>query len=125
MVKKNKANNKIIIYGAGQLAKLVFNILKKKKLYKVIGFIENNSSLIGKTLLGEKIFSEQYCDRNFKNIKNRFIAIGDIKSRKKIIKKLKNKKLYFPKIIDSSSNVYDEKKIGMGFACTFVMEKFF
>jgi len=109
MKKKN-----ILIFGAGQLGKLILEIILKQNLYEVVGFVDNKNSLIGKKIFGYNIYSEKYFKKNLKSIKNYVVAIGDINLRKKLIKKITNNKITFPVIVDPSSKLDREVKIGIG-----------
>ena len=106
--------NNILIFGAGQLGKLILKIILKQNLYNVIGFVDKKSSLLGKKILGYKIYSEKYFKENFKPIKNYVVAVGDINLRKKIILKISGNRINFPLIIDPDSKIDSEVKIEEG-----------
>lgn len=57
--KNNKGSKKIMIIGAGPLGQATYNALLMDSSMKctIVGFIENNSSLHGKTVLGIPIYS--------------------------------------------------------------------
>lgn len=85
---------KIKILGKGTHALMIKSIIEQSKNYKFNGFTN--------------IY-------NLKNIKkeNHIIGIGDLKKREEIIKKFKSK-FFFKTIIDQSSNICKNVKIGNG-----------
>ena len=102
--------NKYYIFGNGQLAELISNILlyekkiKKEKLYFVVKkFIDKKNYILEKDFF--KIQS-----RNFVVI----IGIGDTKIREKLIKKIIKKKYKFPNLISKSAVIMKNSKFGKG-----------
>ncbi len=108
---------KIIIIGSGGLAIETYSFLKKcfgqKIKKKILGFISSDKPKViidGKKILG----NDEFLLKNFSNI-NLIIAIGNIKTRKKIFDSLKNKKYFWPNIHLQKFNFKSENiKIGKG-----------
>ena len=101
----------LIIIGAGGFAKSVVESIDRK-LYHLIGFIDdfkNENIHIGYPILGKSI-------DEIKNPKDYvyFIAIGNNEKRKMWYKELKARKLKLVNIIDKSSIISDNAKIGEG-----------
>ena len=109
---RNKKN--IIVIGAGQLGVLVSNIITRQNIFNILGFIDKDKNKKSKLVNGFKVLgSEDYLLKNEKNY-NLVLALGNIKKREQIIKKLKNKNFKFPIILDPSCNIDKDVKIGMG-----------
>lgn len=105
---------KLIIIGAGGHSRVVVQEILKNNQFQIIGFVDdkikNNKDY---NIIGNLAFFI----KKFKNKKiNLFCAIGDIKSRLKIIKKIeKNKiKVKWAKIISKDAKVFQNVKIGDG-----------
>ncbi|MFV0173282.1 polysaccharide biosynthesis protein [Empedobacter falsenii] len=82
---KNKAVQRILIYGAGDSGLITRDILQNDTQfnYKVIGFIDDNTSKVGTFIDGVKIYSihditEKFIDRN--DITEVIISIQNIKT---------------------------------------------
>lgn len=58
----NKGYRKVLIFGAGEMGKITQNLLENDHYarIRVVGFIDDDKSLIGKRLLGKPIYSEDY-----------------------------------------------------------------
>jgi FlaA1/EpsC-like NDP-sugar epimerase len=83
-----KGKKNILIYGAGQSGVLTFNTLKSdpKSGVMVVGFIDDNLSKAGKSLMGIKIYSpEQVLDSIIEKqqVEEIIIAIQNISANKK------------------------------------------
>lgn len=102
----------LFIFGTGQLSQLIFNLIKhdKNNGYSVKAFIDNKK----KIFLGKKVFSEKDFFKVIKKKLNVVIAIGDVKIREKILKKLNKKNIFFPVINFSNTEIYNSKSIGKG-----------
>jgi len=68
-----KANERILIYGAGQAGLITYAILKEDKENKVqiVGFIDDNKSKIGKQINGLRVYESSFINDAF--IKNKQI----------------------------------------------------
>jgi sugar O-acyltransferase (sialic acid O-acetyltransferase NeuD family) len=108
---------KFIIIGSGGLAVEVYATLKNyygNKIKKdILGFVSNEKKRIvidNKKILGD----DNFLLNKISNI-NLVLAIGDVKSRKKIYNKLKRKKFFWPNIYSSNKKIsINDIKIGKG-----------
>ena len=102
---KNKEN--IVIYGAGSAGRQLLISLENNPLYKVVGFLDDNTQLHTQNLLGQKIYNPEKLEnlKQSKNIGLILFAIPSINKSKKneIIKKLNKEKL----IVKSLPNIND------------------
>jgi len=105
---------KLIIIGAGDHSNVIIQEIIKSNKFRIIGFIDDKKKIKENyNIIGDLNFFIE----KFKNKKiNVFCAIGDIKSRLKIVKKIeKNKmKINWVKIISKESKVFNNVKIGDG-----------
>lgn len=110
---------KLCIVGAGGFARevawLVEEINESKKEWELIGFIDDNQANIGKELNSYKILgTTDYLNTNLSEEVYVVVAIGNGKTREKIINKLKNKKyatLIHPNVKISNTNLIKEGTI--------------
>ncbi len=109
-----KKLKKLIIIGGGQFGILVSKIVQKSKEFNIIGFIDNDEKKFGKKINNIKVLGN---DKKLKKFQKKkicvAIAIGDIKKRKLLIKKLSNN-FIFPKIIADTCKIDESVKIGKG-----------
>ena len=86
---------KIIILGGGDLAIKTIEIINRDKLFKIIGYYNNQHSLKNIKFLGN--FSKLAKQKNFTNNINYTLALGGrpelMNVREKIIKIIKEKKI--------------------------------
>ncbi|MCF0170145.1 acetyltransferase [Fusobacterium varium] len=106
----------VVIIGAGGFARevawLIEEINKKNEQWNILGFIDDNSENVGKSLNGYKIIGNtDYLNEMNKNI-YAVIAIGNGKTRKKIVEKLKKRK--FGILIHPNVSISDTISIGEG-----------
>lgn len=106
----------VVIIGAGGFARevawLIEEINKKNEQWNILGFIDDNSGNIGKSLNGYKIIGNtDYLNEMNKNI-YAVIAIGNGKTRKKIVEKLKKRK--FGILIHPNVSISNSISIGEG-----------
>lgn len=106
----------VVIIGAGGFARevawLIEEINKKNEQWNILGFIDDNSENIGKSLNGYKIIGNtDYLNEMNKNI-YAVIAIGNGKIRKKIVEKLKKRK--FGILIHPNVSISNSISIGEG-----------
>jgi len=92
LFKQKKPN--VIIYGAGNAGAQLASSIQISGKYKVLGFIDDSSSVIGRELCGIKIYSFGDIDK-FSNIDHVLIAIPslDKSERRRIIDSLKFRNL--------------------------------
>jgi len=109
----------IVIVGAGGFGKEVLWTLqdcnKVSKKYEILGFVDDDNSLMGKIINNFPVLG----DTNWllspnKNKIECVIALGDNKTRKKMVKKLEERYLKFPNIIHPSVKYSDFVNIGQG-----------
>ena len=88
LFKQKKPN--VIIYGAGNAGAQLASSIQISGKYKVLGFIDDSSSVIGRELCGIKIYSFEDIEK-FSNIDHVLIAIPslDKSERRRIIESLK------------------------------------
>lgn len=106
----------VVIIGAGGFARevawLIEEINKKNEQWNILGFIDDNTENIGKSLNGYKIIGNtDYLNEMNKNI-YAVIAIGNGKIRKKVVEKLKKRK--FGILIHPNVSISDSISIGEG-----------
>ncbi|WP_279120016.1 acetyltransferase [Fusobacterium varium] len=106
----------VVIIGAGGFARevawLIEEINKKNEQWNILGFIDDNSENVGKSLNGYKIIGNtDYLNEMNKNI-YAVIAIGNGKTRKKIVEKLKKRK--FGILIHPNVSISNSISIGEG-----------
>jgi sugar O-acyltransferase (sialic acid O-acetyltransferase NeuD family) len=110
----------IIIIGASGFGKEVAyhikSINKIKPSFKIIGFIDDNPTILDNEIIyGIKVVGNlnDLLSNRF-NVKNICIAIANNSSRVSIVEKLKNRNFIFPNIIDPSVNFDSSNSIGFG-----------
>lgn len=106
----------VVIIGAGGFARevawLIEEINKKNEQWNILGFIDDNTENVGKSLNGYKIIGNtDYLNEMNKNI-YAVIAIGNGKIRKKVVEKLKKRK--FGILIHPNVSISDSISIGEG-----------
>lgn len=116
MAKKEKIN--IVIIGAGDFAREVLWTIqeynKKEDEFSIVGFLDDDESLWGKTIDGVKVLgSVDWVFNNKKEIKY-VIGIADNYIRKKIVHILEQQKISFQTIIHPSVIFSKSNKIGNG-----------
>lgn len=110
----------IIIIGASGLGKEVAYYIKSinkiKPRFKIVGFIDDNPTVLGSDVIyGIKVIgnlSDLLSNRI--EVKNICIAIANNISRNSIVEKLKNSIYIFPNIIDPYVNFDSSNSIGWG-----------
>ena len=109
---KSFREKNVLIYGAGEAGRQLFISLENNLEFKVIGFIDDNKSLIGRILLGKTIYSTSNLEKLLrnKNVSIVFLALPTISrnKRNKIIEKLNKFKLIV-KTLPSISEIVDGK----------------
>jgi sugar O-acyltransferase (sialic acid O-acetyltransferase NeuD family) len=110
----------ILIIGASGLGKEVAYYIKSinkiEPKFTIIGFIDDNRSLLGSEIVyGLKVIgtSDLLLEDDFKT-KHICIAIANNTVRTSIVEKLKDRNFIFPNIIDPSVNFDDSNRIGVG-----------
>ena len=109
---KSFREKNVLIYGAGEAGRQLFISLENNLEFKVIGFLDDNKSLIGRILLGKTIYSTSNLEKLLrnKNVSIVFLALPTISrnKRNKIIEKLNKFKLIV-KTLPSISEIVDGK----------------
>lgn len=100
---------KLILIGAGGYAKSVIDSLDKNK-YELIGFIDEIKSgeHLGYKILGNTVDDTKHLDCSY------FISIGDNQKRKKWFERLIGRNLSIINVIDKSSIVSKNVRLGIG-----------
>lgn len=108
----------ILIFGAGGHSKVLVDIIKKEKKYKIAGFIDSNYTVGHKVLDYEVLGSENDLNEIIKkkNIYGGVIGIGDNYKRCNVEKKINklSKNFIFVNCIHPSSNIAYDVKLGVG-----------
>ena len=109
---------KVVIVGAkGSGKDILATILRcneKSKIFKVLGFIDDDPNLKHKEILGKKVLGGLNWFDNNKDKIFCVVAIGDSFIRKKIIRELESKNVNFLTLIDPSVIFSKDVKIGVG-----------
>jgi sugar O-acyltransferase (sialic acid O-acetyltransferase NeuD family) len=106
---------KIIVYGASGHGKVVVDILEKNQV-EVLGFIDDNRDLWGKSFFGYSVLGGKECLLGMRD-REKFlviIAIGDNRIREKIQKILKKENIEFGKALHPSAQLGRETSVGEG-----------
>ena len=98
--KENQKVKNILIYGAGKIGIILSDILSVYKNYNLVGFIDDNKELVGRTINGKNIFNYKQISalilkKEVQSIIFSFQGLKDVK-RQQLIKK----------IIDSGISIY-------------------
>jgi len=106
----------IAIIGASGHAKVIFDIIKKQRKYKVIAFLEVDSKIVQDPmfLFDTPVLSQSFF--NLKKISNIAIAIGDNATRSKVYENLKEKypHLNYPALVHPSAQIGESVLVGSG-----------
>lgn len=110
----------IIIIGAGGVGKetlfIIEEINKQKPTWNILGIIDDNESLHGKSINGYRVLGNiNYLSKydKKKNKPNLVVAISNYNVKKNIVKKLRDE-FNFAKIIHPSVNIHNTVEIGEG-----------
>ncbi len=107
----------IVIIGAGgfgrEVAWLIEDINTQKQTWNIVGFIDEDETLLGKKINGYKVVGN--LDWLVKQNIHACIAIGNPKIKEKIVNKLKSSKVIYPNLIHPS--VIKSKYIDYGEGC--------
>lgn len=106
----------IVIIGAGgfgrEVAWLIEDINKVKREWNIVGFVDDNESILGKEINGYKVIG------NIEWLKNQELfvvnAIGDPIIKKKVIERIKDSKNLYPVLLHPSVICSDKVMIGEG-----------
>lgn len=105
----------IIIVGTGGFAKEITFLLSRIENYQLIGYVDDNSDLYGKTILGYKVLGNTDYLLSLREEYSVVIGVADPKDKKNIYNKLKsNLNLKFPNLIDPSALIGLEVEMGFG-----------
>ena len=107
---------KILIFGNGPSAEVVFKILKKIEKFEFVGFIVDKKYIHKKKIFGYPVFDFKYLVKKFPKKKyDIFISVGYSNmnlNREKIYKKIKKLGYKCPNIIDPLTNIPEDMKVG-------------
>ncbi|PWX19591.1 transferase [Clostridium perfringens] len=108
----------LIIIGAGgvgrETAWIVEQINIKNKTYKILGFIDDNSTIWNTYINGYKVLGGIDYLIDYKDDVKVVVAIANYKVKKNIVGKLKNKRISYTNIIHPSLNIHKSVQIGEG-----------
>jgi len=109
---------KVFIWGASGQGRVILNILREGKKFKVFGFIDNNPKLWGKKVDGIKVLGRENKLASLKKrgIKLGFVGIGDNKIRRKISHYLRNQGFSLINAIHPAAIISKTAIIGNGTA---------
>jgi len=105
----------VLIYGAGGHGKVVADIVERQAQYRIVGFVDDNSQLWGKELLGYKVLGglpilvSQGLARH-----PIVIAIGDNRARKRLVLELTAIGCTFTSVIHPSAQIASNVQVGLG-----------
>ncbi|WP_259015198.1 acetyltransferase [Emticicia fluvialis] len=104
-------NYKALIIGAGTYGQVYCEYLKEE--YEVIGFVDDNTELIGKNFCGVPVIGDfDYITSNIDNSVHIFVPIGHNQTRVALIKKLEAAGYSLPSFIHKSSQIHESVAIG-------------
>lgn len=106
---------KIILIGAGGHCKSCIDVIESEKKYKIFGIVEKNKTK--KSLLGYKIFGENYLNKKLRKNFYVIITVGHIKDyliRVKIFRKLKKLGFRFATIVSPLAHISKYSILGEG-----------
>ncbi len=106
---------KVLIYGAGQNGRIVLDILKSQKYYRVVGFIDDNEQLLNERIDGVPVLGNSSCLNrliSIDHINNAFVAIGNNTIRANKIKILKNMSFNLINVIHEKAIISNNVKLG-------------
>jgi sugar O-acyltransferase (sialic acid O-acetyltransferase NeuD family) len=108
----------IVIIGASgfgkEVAMTIEDCIKNGKNYELLGFIDDDKSLHKKNIYNYPVLGGVNWLENKKNKINCVVAIGNSKSRKTVVNKIKKFKIKFQTIIHPSTIISNSVKIGNG-----------
>ena len=104
---------KIIIYGTGQIGRVVSQILKDAG-HEVIGYVDDNVSLHSKKINGIQVLGGGRCLLKRKKYDRVCLGIGTIDTRKKTLGWLSKNKIKLISAIHPSVIISSDAKIGKG-----------
>lgn len=105
----------IIIVGTGGFAKEITFLLSRIENYQLAGYVDDNSDLHEKTILGHKVLGNTDYLLSLSEEHSVVIGVADPKDKKSIYNKLKsNLNLKFPNLIDPSALIGLEIEMGFG-----------
>ena len=114
----NKSKIDLVIVGTGGFAReILWTIRDYNEIYhefSVLGFLDDNESLLGQTIDGIKVLGNTDWIFSQKNEIRCIIGIGDGQTRKKIVDKFEKEKIPFQTIIHPSVAWSKSSKIGNG-----------
>lgn len=107
---------KIAIIGAGGFGREVLGIIRDIGSLRPVGFLDNNSHLIGKTIDGCTVLGNDYMLRDLvsQGIDSVFIALSDGRIRKRLYSMCTEIGLYLPNLVHPMAYVSSETHIGHG-----------
>ena len=116
MTKKSKLK-KIVLIGAGGFGKEVLQTIldceNESKMFDIVGFIDENKKLWGKTICNLKVLGGLEWLENNSNV-GCVMCVSDGNIRKTLVKKISELNLSFPSIVHPTALISKFSKIGDG-----------
>lgn len=111
---KKSGNTKIFIWGAGGHGRVLLDILKRDKKFKVVGFIDRNPALKGKIIDGVKVLGNETILKELKKkgVRGGIAGVGDNKKRCKMAGYIKKQGFFLINAIDPESVIIPSVKLG-------------
>lgn len=104
----------LIIIGAGTYGEVICELAESVG-YNVLGFYDDDPSFCGKMIMGKKVMGAiSDLDINETQGKNFAVAIGNNKTRAKIMEKIISRGGYLPSLVHPKANVCSSATIGKG-----------
>ncbi len=104
---------KLVVFGTGQFANFFKFLISEDKSIEIISFVSNKEQR-QKNYISEKFFFNNFSKIDFNYV---FVAIGDLKKREDVLKKLKKKKIKQFHFQHSTAFVSTKSKIKDSLIC--------
>jgi len=109
----------LVILGAGgfgrEMVFIISEINRRFNRYKILGFVDNDLSLKGKTINGYPVLGDDIWLLNYQKKVNLVICIGNPKARERAVAKYSTRcNVVFPNIVADNAKCSDDIKMGKG-----------
>jgi len=107
---------KVIIYGAGQLAAMVAEILSCRKDVQLVGFVDDDPNRVGQELAGVKVLGDGLLLTKLRveGISGAIVSIGNNRIRGRLANRLIEMGFELINAIDPTANVAGTARVGRG-----------
>jgi len=112
----NRANNHVVVFGAGDHAKVVVATIEAEARLKVIGLLDDDESRHGTTWYGHQILggSDQLTRLREQGVSKVVVAVGDNVGRAKLAQLAVKSEFELVKVIHSTAVILNGTVIGEG-----------